>query len=186
MAFSFFRKNIIAVNSEEELINLAKKDSRYFAPIYKRYHEQIFRFIYQRMDCIDDADDITSQVFLKALVHLPKYINKGFPFSSWLYKIALNEVNMFYRKTKKQRAINVEENEIKEIIEEANENYSDENREKLLQLLAQLEEDKLTLIEMRFFEKRSFKEISELLGITENNAKVKTYRLLEEMKKNML
>lgn len=186
MAFSFFRKNIIAVNSEEELINLAKKDSRYFAPIYKRYHEQIFRFIYQRMDSIDDADDITSQVFLKALVHLPKYVNKGFPFSSWLYRIALNEVNMFYRKTKKSRAINIEENEIKEIIEEANENYSDENREKLLQLLAQLEEDKLTLIEMRFFEKRSFKEISELLGITENNAKVKTYRLLEEMKKNML
>ncbi len=186
MAFSFFRKNIIAVNSEEELINLAKKDSRYFAPIYKRYHEQIFRFIYQRMDSIDDADDITSQVFLKALVHLPKYINKGFPFSSWLYRIALNEVNMFYRKTKKSRAINIEENEIKEIIEEANENYSDENREKLLQLLAQLEEDKLTLIEMRFFEKRSFKEISELLGITENNAKVRTYRLLEEMKKNML
>lgn len=186
MAFSFFRKNIIAVNSEEELINLAKGDSRYFAPIYKRYHEQIFRFIYQRMDSIDDADDITSQVFLKALVYLPKYVNKGFPFSSWLYRIALNEVNMFYRKTKRQRAINIDESEIKEIIEETNENYSDENREKLLGILTQLEEDKLSLIEMRFFEKRSFKEIGELLGITENNAKVKTYRLLEEMKKNML
>ena len=39
---------------------------------------------------------------------------------------------------------------------------------------------------MRFFEKRAFKEIGEILNITENNAKVRTYRVLDEMKKNML
>ena len=81
------------VKSERELINLAKKNSKYFEPIYKKYHEQIFRFVYQRLNNEDDAADITSQVFLKALLNLEKYEFRGFPFSSWLYRIALNEVN---------------------------------------------------------------------------------------------
>ena len=182
---AIFKKNI-NVKSENDLINLAKKDSKYFAPIYKKYHEQIFRFIYQRMDSQDDAADVTSQVFLKALVNLKKYEFRGHPFSSWLYRIALNEVNQHYRKTKKTRTVNLEESNIVEIIEESGCVFDDNKREKLINGLGCLKEDKLLLIEMRFFEKRSFKEIGQVLNISENNAKVRTYRVLEEMKKNML
>ena len=57
------------VKSEKELINLAKNNSNYFDPIYTKYHEQIFRFVYQRLNNQDDAADITSQVFLKALLN---------------------------------------------------------------------------------------------------------------------
>lgn len=181
---SFFRKKI-EFKSEEDLINSAKQNSNYFTPIYKKYHEQIFRFIYQRIDGIDDASDITSQVFLKALLNIKKFEFKGYPFSSWLYKIALNEINQFYRKTKKERTVNVDDLIIEDVIEELNEKFSDEKSQKLLEILANLNEEKLVLIEMRFFEKRSFKEISEILNITENNAKVKTYRVLDEMKKKM-
>ena len=47
----------------------------------------------------------------------------------------------------------------------------------------ELEEEDMQFIEMRFFEKRAFKEIADIFGITENNAKVKTYRILEKLKK---
>jgi len=174
------------VKSEKELINLAKKNSKYFEPIYKKYHEQIFRFVYQRLNNEDDAADITSQVFLKALLNLEKYEFRGFPFSSWLYRIALNEVNQHYRKTKNKRSVNLEEEHLKDIAEESGNTFNQEKREKLLTTLTNLEEQKLILIEMRFFEKRSFKEIGRVLNITENNAKVRTYRVLEEMKKIML
>jgi RNA polymerase sigma-70 factor (ECF subfamily) len=180
----FFNKKI-EFKSEEDLINSAKKNSRYFAPIYKKYHEQIFRFIYQRLDSIDDASDITSQVFLKALLNLNKFEFKGFPFSSWLYKIALNEVNQYYRKTKKERTVNIDNEKIEIFINEIDEENNEIKLQLLTKILAELNEEKLLLIEMRFFEKRSFKEISEILNITENNAKVKTYRILEEMKKKM-
>ena len=186
MAFNFFKNNKKKTGSERDLINLAKKDSNYFAPIYKKYHEQIFRFVYLRIDNEDDASDITSQVFLKALINLKKFEFRGFPFSSWLYKIALNEVNQHYRKGKKNRMVSVDENDLKIIVEETGEVYDDIKREKLLKLLGELGPEKLVLIEMRFFEQRSFKEIAEVLNITENNAKVRTYRVLEEMKKNML
>ena len=138
------------------------------------------------MDSEADASDLTSQVFLKALLHINKYEFRGYPFSLWLYKIALNEVNQFYRKNKNKRTINIDENDIKNIIEEAETNFDNEKREKLLKALGSLNEEKLLLIEMRYFEKRAFKEIAEILNITENNAKVRTYRVLEEMKKIML
>nr|MDQ3072000.1 sigma-70 family RNA polymerase sigma factor [Bacteroidota bacterium] len=55
--------------------------------------------------------------------------------------------------------------------------------ERLLQSLQQLEENELQLVEMRYFEKRPFREIGEILDITENNAKVKLYRVLDKLKK---
>ena len=182
---TIFKKNK-KVKNEIDLINLAKNDSCYFAPIYKKYYEQIYRFIYQRMDDKDAASDVTSQVFLKAIVNISGYQHKGFPFSSWLYKIAANEVNQYYRQNKKGRTVNLEENDIKNIIEEVALPFDNSRREKLVDVLASLSLEKLELIEMRFFEKRSFSEIASILNITENNAKVKTYRILGEMKKIML
>jgi len=186
MSFLSFRQNKKKIKSEEDLINAAKKDSNYFAPIYQRYYEQLFLFIYQRMDSETDAEDLTSQVFLKALINLNKFEFRGFPFSSWLYKIALNEVNQYYRKTKNKRTINLEEHHIKDIIIETSNQYDERKRDQLIKILSLLDENKLILIEMRFFEKRSFKEIAQVLNITENNAKVRTYRVLDQMKKNML
>ena len=56
----------------------------------------------------------------------------------------------------------------------------------LKEAVTDLEEEDMQFIEMRFFEKRAFKEIAEILGITENNAKVKTYRILEKLKKILI
>ena len=182
---SKIEKNI-KVKSEKDLIDLAKNNSNYFAPIYKNYHEQIFRFVYQRMDSEADAADITSQIFLKALINLNKYEHRGFPFSSWLYRIALNEVNQHYRKNKKERSVSLDESNIKDIIEESGVGFDEGKRDKLIMVLSEMEEEKLALIEMRFFEKRAFKEMAIILNISENNAKVKTYRVLEEMKRKMI
>ena len=55
--------------------------------------------------------------------------------------------------------------------------------QRLATAIAELDEDDLQLVEMRFFEKRAFKEIGEILEITENNAKVRLYRVLERLKK---
>jgi RNA polymerase sigma-70 factor (ECF subfamily) len=62
------------------------------------------------------------------------------------------------------------------------ENDSEVNRSKLLSVLTRLKADQLELIEMRFFEKRSFREIGDLLEMTENNAKVKTFRAVNKLK----
>lgn len=171
---------------EQEVVEAAKKDSSKFEPLYKKYYEQIFRYIYQRMDDPEQAHDVTSQVFMKALMNLYRYEFRGVPFSSWLYRIALSETNNYFKKKKAQRAVNVDSVQIFDMIEE----YEDEDRQvlhdKMIQAINGLNDDDLLLIEMRYFEKRPFKEIAEILGITENNAKVKTYRILERLKKNII
>jgi RNA polymerase sigma-70 factor (ECF subfamily) len=68
------------------------------------------------------------------------------------------------------------------MMEEMVENDSELNRSKLLSALTRLKADQLELIEMRFFEKRSFREMGDLLDMTENNAKVKTFRAVNKLK----
>ncbi len=169
---------------EQELvwIQRSKNDPESFGPLYKRYHEQIFRYIYQRMDDEERAFDITSQVFLKALNNLHKYEFRGVPFSSWLYRIAKSELYQSFRDRKAERTVNIESCHVFELMEDFEEDDSERNKKKLFQSLSLLKEKDLQLIELRFFEKRSFKEIGEILEITENNAKVKAFRALEKLK----
>jgi len=173
------------LSNEQTLVEAAKKDAAKFAVLYDKYYEQIFRFIYQRLDDKEQAFDSTQQVFVKALEKLSKYEFKGVPFSSWLYRIASNEVVDVFRAEKAQRTVNIDSVSVYGIIDEIQESKIDEYHDKIVGIIANLPEDELQLIEMRFFEKRAFKEIAEILEITENNAKVKTYRILEKLKKTI-
>jgi RNA polymerase sigma-70 factor (ECF subfamily) len=170
---------------QEELVVIqeAKDNPERFGPLYQKYHEQIFRYIYQRMDDEHLAFDVTSQVFMKALKNLHKYEFRGVPFSSWLYRIAKSELYQAFRDRKARRTVNVESMHLFEMVEEFEEEDSSVNKKKLLQCLSLLKDGDLQLIELRYFEKRSYREIGEILEITENNAKVRAFRALERLKK---
>jgi len=138
------------------------------------------------MDDEELAFDVTSQVFIKAMNHLHKYEYRGVPFSSWLYRIAKSELYQAFRDRKARRTVNVASMSLFEMIEEMEEDDNTENKTKLFKCLALLKEKDLQLIELRYFEKRSYREIGEILEITENNAKVRTFRALERLKKQFL
>ena len=169
------------IEQEEQLIEDSKKDPQAFERLYIKYYDQILRFVYKRMESLDDTRDITSTVFTKALSNISKYKHMGFPFSSWLYRIAVNEINMFYRRSEKTRIISLSDRGMKNIASESN-----EENEELIAVLKEsllfLNPDELLLIELRFFEERPFAEIGEILDVTENNAKVKTYRVLDKLR----
>lgn len=169
---------------EYNLVEAAKKNPKDFAILYDKYYEPIFRYIYQRVDDKEMAFDATQQVFLKAMSKLHKYEYRGVPFASWLYRIAFSEVNDIFRQRKGARTVNVDSMAVYSIIEEIQESKIEKYHDKIVAILAEeLEEDELQLIEMRFFEKRAFKEIAEILDVTENAAKVRTYRILDKLKK---
>jgi len=173
------------LQQEALYIERARKDPERFAPLYDKYYKAIFLFIYRRTDQEELTADLTSQVFLKAIVNLPKYQFKGLPFSAWLFRIAINEVNLFFRSKKNIRAISIEDAGIERLREELDESrqHSEENERLLAQSFTFLEQEELQLLELRFFEDRAFKEVAYLVGITENNAKVKTYRVLDKLKR---
>jgi RNA polymerase sigma-70 factor (ECF subfamily) len=166
---------------EFKQIEDSKRDPRCFEPIYNQYFEQILKFIYKRMESFDDTKEVTARVFSKALNNIKKYSHQGFPFSSWLYRIAINEITEFYRDKTKRRAINLNEKGVKNLSEETG-TQKNEQINALKKALQYLNEEDLILIELRFFEERSFSEVGSILNITENNAKVKTYRVIDKLK----
>lgn len=175
-----------AGTEEEQQIKRAQKDPALFAPLYEKYHEPVFRFLYRRLEDKEQAFDLTSQVFFKALSNLGSYTFRGLPFSAWLFRIARNELYEFFRKTQTQHCIYVEPEGFRQLAEEMEEDKFAAYHDKMLDVLAELPEEELQFIEMRFFEKRAFKEIADIMEITENNAKTKTYRILEKIKNLIL
>jgi RNA polymerase sigma-70 factor (ECF subfamily) len=87
-----------------------------------------------------------------------------------------------FRDKKTERTINIDTINVAVIIDEIESDETEENKKHLLNTLSLLKEKDVQLIELRFFEKRSFKEMGEILELTENNAKVKTFRALEKLK----
>lgn len=170
------------IDSEEKLIRAAQEDPRRFAPLYNSYFERIVRYVYHRVEDKELAFEITSQVFYKALENIKKYKPMGVPFSAWLFRIAGNELNQLYRKNKLQRTVSIDEEGIRELKSDLEENDPGESDSQLFKALQTLSEEDMELINMRFFEKRSFKEICEILEMKESACKMKVYRILEKLK----
>lgn len=182
----FFRKKHKNDLSDGELVELAKSRQDYFGELYERYFEQIYRFIFKRLGGLEEvAGDLSQQTFLKAMANLNKYEDRGLPFSSWLYRIAQNEVNMYFRSLKTARHVEIEERKLKDVFSEAeiSSYMSVDDQEKLIGLMNDMEQEHLDLIELRFFQSLSFKEIADIYSITEPNAKMRVYRILEKLNK---
>ncbi len=169
--------------NEQVLVESARKDPEQFKGLYNKYYERIYLFVWQRVDDKELAHDVTSQVFLKAMTNLHKYEFKGVPFASWLYRIAKSEVYTAFRKEQAKRTVNMDTAGLGAMVEDMEEDKYGPYIEVLKESVTELEEEDMQFVEMRFFEKRAFKEIADIFGITENNAKVKTYRILEKLKK---
>jgi RNA polymerase sigma-70 factor (ECF subfamily) len=181
-----YHKSPDEIEDELLLINRAKQHPKDFAVLYEKYYKTIFLYVYRKVNDMDLAGDLTSDVFSKALATIQTYEFKGVPYSAWLYRIAANEANMYFRKNNKKECIYIDEISI-ELLNESEEEPADEcdYLNWLPHCLEKLKEEEVQLIQWRFFENKAFKEVGEIMNMTENNAKVKTYRILDKIRKWM-
>lgn len=82
-------------NEDEKLVNAAKKNKLDFRKIYEKWLKRVYRYCYFRVGNIKDAEDLTSQTFLKAYEGLSSYRHRGY-FAAWLFSIACAWVTDFY------------------------------------------------------------------------------------------
>lgn len=179
--------------TEEELIARARQDHEAFGLLYEKYFQPIFGYVLRRTANVALAEDITSQVFLKALKHLSKFRWKNVPFSAWLFKIATNEINSYYRKKKRLQYISL--GEIKELrsnidlLEEVCQAEKELQRKRefleVHQKISQLKPKYQTVIALRFFENKKIKEIAKILGKKEGTIKAQIHRALLQLRKLM-
>jgi len=167
---------------EAKVIEQAKLDTSRFEPLYNKYYESIFRYIVRKTDDKAEAADLTSRVFLNAIKALPKYEFTGVPFGAWLYKIAANEVNRFYR-NKKRRFLSLEDEKVNIVLTCDNIGDSEEKQAVLMQLISELKDDEISILELKFFENKNFQEIAYIMEQNESRVKMRMYRALDKLKK---
>jgi RNA polymerase sigma-70 factor (ECF subfamily) len=171
---------------EIELINQSKQDVKNFRPLYDTYFPLILNYVYQKVADKELASDITSQVFLKVLTHIKKYKIQDVPFSAWLYKIAYNEAMLFFRKSKKMRSVVLDEELIEGISDELEEFPKEKIMRSMEGLIGRLKQAEFELIELRFYKGKPFREIGYILGCSENTAKVRSHRLIQKLKQELV
>lgn len=168
--------------SEDEQVRAAKNDLRCFKPLYDKYFPVVFRFVYSRMDSRDDAADITSSVFLKAMTKFESYASSTAPLGCWLCTIARNEVASFYRKKKSEQRYFANRDGI-ETIAQAIDFDLPESYFSIRNLLEMLPPDDFELIELKYFQGKSVREIALITQGDENRIRVRLHRIRERMGK---
>jgi len=175
----------VILEQEVQWIHAAQRNLKHFEPLYTKYYRSIYEFIYRRVEDAENCLDITSLVFEKAMLNIGKFKIQGFPFGSWLYRIASSEIGNYYRKQKKDRKVWVRTEGLIEIAQEIESHYANEdNIQILLKTLEHVAPEDMEIIVMRYFEKRSFAEIGGILDCTEANARVKIHRLMQKLREN--
>ena len=168
---------------EKGFILEAKKDMSKFSYLYEKYFISIYRYVYNRIGDEASAADLTSQVFLKAMKSIKRYEFRGLPFSSWLYRIASNELNLAFREKKKAKiTYHMNTKDLPEMVDSPVDEETEEKVNLLLSALQGLDHDELELIQMKYFEKRPYKEISEILEVEQNALKVRVHRIKEKIR----
>lgn len=173
--------------SEDKLIKKAKNgNSEAFGKLYDDHIDQIYRYIFLRINKKSDAEDITQKVFLKAWKNIDSFeIREKVPFSSWLYRIAKNTMIDYYRTDKNHPGIeDVSEREIGEAPEDHERNVDDEIKvRQIKESLDELTENQQNVIIMKFIEELENGEIAEILDKTEVAVRVTQHRALKKLKK---
>lgn len=169
---------------EATVVRSAQDDPRCFAPLYERYFAEVFRFILRRAGDRERTADLTQQTFLKAMLALPNYELRGTPFRAWLYRIALNELRMHWRK-RKEVVIEMSFAEVRGLGQELGAEIEDERMQQLALAMGRLSAGKARLIELRFMDGLSFAEMGVVLEIGEDAAKMRTHRVLTLLRSMM-
>ena len=168
--------------SEKKLILKAKKDISAFGEVYEKYYPKINNFVYHRVNNDAARNEIVSNVFFKAMKNLPKYrfVNEErCSFSSWLFRIAVNETNQYFRNEKR-------DHHMKEMLQDkknqTGEKLIDLDYDSLKKAIQALPLYEQNLISLRFFEKMKHKEIAAVLKQKEVTVKVQVHRTLEKLR----
>ncbi len=176
-------KNRALAEDISMLVKDAKDDPSAFGRLYDIYVQPVYRYLYSRVGTPHDAEDLTSQTFLTALEHLPRYRERG-QFAAWLFRIARSKVMDHFRGDRHVVELDPAETSVSggdalvQVIQ-------DEEINRLQSLIRNLSAEELDLIRLRYVAELTFAEMADLLGKREEAVKQSMYRLLARLKSQM-
>jgi RNA polymerase sigma-70 factor (ECF subfamily) len=174
---------------EATLVEQAKTDATAFGLLYERYVEKIYNYVYYRTGNHHDAEDLTAKVFYQAMNHIPRYVQRGAPFSSWLYRIAHNLVANWHRDRSRRQVISLDR--LASVGRQGEESpfehaAQSEQRAALLSAIRRLPADRQMLLILKFVERLPNAEIGQIMGRSEGAIKSLYHRTLVALREDMV
>jgi RNA polymerase sigma-70 factor, ECF subfamily len=170
---------------ERLLVEAAQKDTARFAELYEINFERVYAFVARRVGDRDAAEDVTSEVFHKALANLQRFEWRGAPFAAWLLRIAANAIAD--RASRTGIELGVDDPPELGVDATADVDLEEvEHRARLFRLVDGLPEDQRRVITMRFAEEKSVREIAEALGRSEGAVKQLQFRGLQNLHEQLV
>jgi RNA polymerase sigma-70 factor (ECF subfamily) len=171
----------VATSTEDEraLIEAAQADPARFVEVYDRYVDRVYAYVSRRAGSRAVAEDITSEVFQLALTNLPRFEWRGVPFAAWLFRMASNALVDYWRRQGR------EAHEPPPDLPDEREHEELQRRVSLFQLVDRLPDLQRRVIEKRFVEDRSVRDVAAALDRSEGAVKQLQLRALENLRKGM-
>jgi RNA polymerase sigma-70 factor (ECF subfamily) len=163
------------------LVEAAKKDPSRFAELYELNFTRVYAFIARRVGDRDVAEDLTSDVFHKALASIQSFEWRGVPFAGWLLRIA---ANMIVDRSKRSGREVSGQDDLPDPVSQPKLEEIDQHA-RLFRLVEQLPPDQRRVIGMRFAEEKSIREIAHELGRSEGAVKQLQFRALQNLRDRM-
>lgn len=172
-------------SEDARLVKQAKQgELSAFGELYDQYADAVFRFLYARVNTRMDAEDLTSEVFLRAWRSLSRYRHQGHAFSAYLFQIARNLLIDYYRRSDRVEAIS--EGEMRRLEDEdagpSAKVVQQLEHEKLRETLGQLREDYRTVLMLRFVSGFSSRETAEAMERSSGAVRVLQHRALAALR----
>jgi RNA polymerase sigma-70 factor, ECF subfamily len=168
-----------AESGERLLIEAAQRDPRCFAELYEANFNRVYAFIASRVFDRTETEDLTAEVFHKALASLERFEWRGSPFIAWLLRIAANAIADRWESRSRHPEVG------DEVLDESGADDGTESRVMLAQLIEELPTDQQLVLVRRFMEQRSVREIARELKRSEGAVKQLQFRALQSLRNRM-
>jgi RNA polymerase sigma-70 factor, ECF subfamily len=170
---------------EDSLVQRAKSEADAFGVLYERYVDKVYNYIFHRIGNHHDAEDLTARAFHRALANIGVYVDRGVPFSAWLFRIAHNLVANWHRDQGRRPVVSLDEAlPSPRHSPEASAEHAEEESV-LLAAIGRLPADRQALLICKFGEGLSNAEIAERLGRSEGAIKSLYHRTLLALREEL-
>ena len=169
-----------AIDEKEILARASQGDREAFGALYEQYVDRIFNYVYYRTGNVHDAEDLTARVFYRALHHIQNYVDRGIPFSAWLYRIAHNLIANWHRDRSRHQEIPIDDAPTLHYKGDPPEValMQGQDRDALLKQIRHLPAERQHLLILKFVEHMSNTEIGEIMNRSEGAVKSLYHRTL--------
>lgn len=172
----------MSANPDNDKTGTRKLNETNLTSLYEEYYDKIARYVYTHIGDRSEAEDITGEVFLKALESLKSYTERGIPMQAWLFRIAHNLMVDYLRKAVKRKTVSIDTVEIASDADPTTIVEKNMELERLTKAMEQLTREQGEVLRLRFFGELTSKETGSILKKSDGAVREMQRAALEKLR----